>query len=38
MEGFVATIIISLIFIPVIIMNLKFKDKFWDSVRFKDEK
>ena len=38
MEGFIATIIISLVFIPIIIINLKFKDKFWGSVRFKDEK
>ena len=37
-KGFIATIIMLLIFIPLIIMNLKFKDEIWNTVSFKDEK
>lgn len=36
-KAIIATIITCIIFIPIIIINLKFKDKFWTSVRFKDE-
>lgn len=38
MKILIAILIICIIFIPIIIINLKFKDKFWASVRFKDEK
>jgi hypothetical protein len=29
MEGFIATIIMCIIFIPIIIANLCFKDELW---------